>query len=209
MWRANVDDACMFAWRSTRSESQRHYSQVGVSSERREPNGVGRSRLAGCELRGRRVQQEECRSVRAVQCSAGRRGKKVRSGASQVIVRVGKAVPWWCMVQASEMSRVAVCLSVCLRLKLTSGRAWEERDKHGGTFDHFPRTEAAQSRAWANPHIVPAHKLTAIRLVHMHGHLTSCRSAQASVMLSGLSTCVHMPRYGPCSRHSGARAVSP
>jgi hypothetical protein len=52
---------------------------VGVSSERREPNGVARSRLAGCELRGRRVQQEEeCRSGRACRCK--RRGKKVRSG---------------------------------------------------------------------------------------------------------------------------------
>lgn len=124
-----------------------------------------------------------------VQCSAGRRGKKVRSGASQVIVRVGGAVRW-CMVQARCRERWCVCLSVCLRLKLTSGRAWEERDKHGGTFDHFPRTDAAQSRAWANPHIVPAHRLTAMRLVSIHGHLTSCRSAQASV-LSGLSTCVH------------------
>lgn len=66
----------MFAWRSTRSESQRHYSQVGVSSEKREPNGVGRQVKAGCELRGRRVQQEEeCRKVRAGQeDGAGRSG---------------------------------------------------------------------------------------------------------------------------------------
>ena len=201
----------MFAWRSTRSESQRHYSQVGVSSERREPNGVGRSRLAGCELRGRRVQQEECRSVRAVQCRKTGQEGPVRGKSGDCPCWRGCALVVygvWCK-QARCREWPSVCLSVCLRLKLTSGRAWEERDKHGGTFDHFPRTEAAQSRAWANPHIVPAHKLTAIRLVRMHGHLTSCRSAQASVMLSGLSTCVHMPRYGPCSRHSGARAVSP
>lgn len=95
---------------------------------------------------------------------------------------------------ASEMSRVVACLC----LSASEAYLWSsvgERDKHGGTFDHFPRTRAAQSRAWANPHTVPAHRLTAMRLVRAHGHLTSCRSAQASV-LSGLSTCVHMPRSG-------------
>ena len=116
MWRANVDDACMFAWRSTRSESQRHYSEVGVSSERREPNGVARSRLAGCELRGRRVQQEEeCRSGRA--CSA-RDGAR-RSGPG----RSGDCPAWLCCAWVCMARWVqARCLvwSVCLRLKLTS-----------------------------------------------------------------------------------------
>ena len=89
---------------------------------------------------------------------------------------------------ASEMSRAVACLC----LSASEAYLWSsvgERDKHGGTFDHFPRTRAAQSRAWANPHTVPAQRLTALRLVPTHGHLTSCRSAQASV-LSGLSTYV-------------------
>ena len=97
----------MFAWRSTRSESQRHYSQVGVSSERREPNGVGRSRLAGCELRGRRVQQEECRSVRAVQCRKTGQEGPVRGKSGDCPCWRGCALVYG----ASEMSRVAVCLS--------------------------------------------------------------------------------------------------
>ena len=107
----------MFAWRSTRSESQRHYSEVGVSSERREPNGVGRSRLAGCELRGRRVQQEECRSVRAVQCSAVQCRKTGQEGPVR-----GKSgdCPCWkgCALvvygaskRDVESGRLSVCLS--------------------------------------------------------------------------------------------------
>jgi hypothetical protein len=123
--------------------------------------------------------------VRAVQCRKTGQEGPVRGKSGDC--------PCWrgcALVYGASEKVESGGLSVCLRLKLTSGRAWEERDKHGGTFDHFPRTDAAQSRAWANPHIVPAHRLTAMRLVRMHGHLTSCRSAQASV-LSGLSTCVH------------------
>jgi hypothetical protein len=127
----NVDDACMFAWRSTRSESQRHYSQVGVSSERREPNGVGRSRLAGWLAVSCVVAACSRRSAGA--CVQGR-----KTGQEGPVRGKSGDCPCWrgCAVVdgASEMSRVVVCLSVCL--SASEAYLWSsvgERDKHGGT----------------------------------------------------------------------------
>ena len=153
------------------------------------------------------MQQEECRSGRA--CSAGRRGRRVRSGAGQVIGRVGGAVRWW-MVQARcrEWSPV----SVCLRLKLTSGRAWERE-----TNTEVPRPLPTNRRSTIesmgqSPHC-PRSQANCDEYSH---HARSSDIMQECPGLSAvwyihyrLSTYVHMPRYGPCSRHSGARAVSP
>lgn len=141
--------------------------------------------------------------VRAVQ-ETGQEGP-VRAG--QVIVRLGCGVRGF--VWPGQLWVQARCLvwSVCLRLKLTSALLGG-RETNTEVPRQLPRTTAAQERAWANPHSVPRSMLTAMRLAGMHGQLTSCSSAQASV-LSGLCTSVCMPRYGPWSRHFGARAVSP
>jgi hypothetical protein len=101
---------------------------------------------------------------------------------------------WWCwrgcalvygQLGASEM----VCLSVCLRLKLTSGRAWERETNTEVPLDTSHERESLD----APPHTCPRSRLTAMRLVSMHGHLTSCSSAQASLgcCLVSLHICVH------------------
>ena len=163
----------MFAWRSTRSESQRHYSgRRTVSSKRREPNGVGQ----GCELRGRRVQQE--RAAR----TTGEEGP-VRVG--QVIVRLGCGLWRGCALVYGCCKRDFECESSASEAYLTFGRAWERRETRRYLCTSTSTIESLDALPTR-----PRSRLTALRLARLHGHLTS--RSRAVSRLSPQWTCHDM-----------------
>lgn len=79
-------------------------------------------------------------------------------------------------------ARCLVCLSASEAYLCSFG--WE-RETDTEVPRRLPRTRAVRERAWTPLHSIPRSMLTAMRLASMHGQLTSCSSAQAS-LLSGL-----------------------
>ena len=170
----------MFAWRSTRSESQRHYSgRRTVSSKRREPNGVGQ----GCELRGRRVQKE----------------RAVRTTGEEGPGRSGDCPPWlwyWrgCALVDGCCKRDFESESSASEAYLTFGRAWERRETRRYLCTSTSTIESLD--ALPTP---PRSRLTALRLARLHGHLTS--RSRAVSRLSPQWTCHDMVLVRGTQKH--------